>query len=99
MDPNEINVGVVFLQLSPYIDSSTLIKCDMKARIEGITMKKKKKYWQKLTFSYMGAELEKGRNLLAETSGGQIRKGPKPLATVSSCGLRNAMNNLSIRLL
>ena len=23
----------------------------------------------------MGAELEKGRNLLAETSGGQIRKG------------------------
>ena len=41
----------------------------------------KKKYWQKLTFSYMGAELEKGRNLLAETSGGQIRKGPKPLAT------------------
>ena len=29
----------------------------------------------------MGAELEKGRNLLAETSGGQIRKGPKPLAT------------------
>ena len=30
----------------------------------------------------MGAELEKGRNLLAETSGGQIRKGPKPLATV-----------------
>ena len=34
-----------------------------------------------MTFSYMGAELEKGRNLLAETSGGQIRKGPKPLAT------------------
>ena len=30
----------------------------------------------------MGAELEKGRNLLAETSGGQIRKGPKPLATI-----------------
>ena len=30
----------------------------------------------------MGAELEKGRNLLAETSGGQIRKGPKPLATL-----------------
>ena len=30
----------------------------------------------------MGAEFEKGRNLLAETSGGQIRKGPKPLATV-----------------
>ena len=29
----------------------------------------------------MVAELEKGRNLLAETSGGQIRKGPKPLAT------------------
>ena len=29
----------------------------------------------------MGAELEKGRNLLAETSGGQIWKGPKPLAT------------------
>ena len=29
----------------------------------------------------MGAELEKGRNLLAETTGGQIRKGPKPLAT------------------
>ena len=29
----------------------------------------------------MGAELEKGRNLWAETSGGQIRKGPKPLAT------------------
>ena len=29
----------------------------------------------------MGAKLEKGRNLLAETSGGQIRKGPKPLAT------------------
>ena len=32
----------------------------------------------------MGAELEKGRNLLAETSGGQIRKGPKPLATLYS---------------
>ena len=31
----------------------------------------------------MGAELEKGRNLWAETSGGQIRKGPKPLATKS----------------
>ena len=30
----------------------------------------------------MGAELEKGRNLWAETSGGQIRKGPKPLATL-----------------
>ena len=44
--------------------------------------KEKKKYWQKLTFSYIGAELEKGRNLLAETSGGQIRKGPKPLATL-----------------
>ena len=44
---------------------------------------KKKKYCQKLTFSYMGAELEKGRNLLAETSGGQIRKGPKPLATLA----------------
>ena len=29
----------------------------------------------------MGAELEKGRNLWAESSGGQIRKGPKPLAT------------------
>ena len=29
----------------------------------------------------MGAELEKGRNHWAETSGGQIRKGPKPLAT------------------
>ena len=29
----------------------------------------------------MGAELEKGRNLWAETSEGQIRKGPKPLAT------------------
>ena len=43
---------------------------------------KRKKYWQKLAFSYMGAEFEKGRNLLAETSGGQIRKGPKPLATV-----------------
>ena len=28
-------------------------------------------------FHNMGAELEKGRNLLAETSGGQIRKGPK----------------------
>ena len=44
----------------------------------------KKKYWQKLTFSCKGAELEKGRNLLAETSGGQIRKGPKPLATCIS---------------
>ena len=32
----------------------------------------------------MGAELEKGRNLLAETSGGQSRKGPKPLATVQA---------------
>ena len=32
----------------------------------------------------MGAELEKGRNLLAETSGGQIRKGPKPLATLTN---------------
>ena len=32
----------------------------------------------------MGAELEKGRNLWAETSGGQIRKGPKPLATLAS---------------
>ena len=31
----------------------------------------------------MGAELEKGRNHWAETSGGQIRKGPKPLATRS----------------
>ena len=31
----------------------------------------------------MGAELEKGRNLWAEASGGQIRKGPKPLATFS----------------
>ena len=30
----------------------------------------------------MGAELEKGRNLWAETSWGQIRKGPKPLATI-----------------
>ena len=29
----------------------------------------------------MGAELEKGRNLWAESSGGQIWKGPKPLAT------------------
>ena len=54
----------------------------LKARIIGIT-KKRKKYCQKLTFSYMGTELEKGRNLLAETSGGQIRKGPKPLATHS----------------
>ena len=32
----------------------------------------------------MGAELEKGRNLLAETFRGQIRKGPKPLATLLS---------------
>ena len=32
----------------------------------------------------MGAELEKGRNLWAESSGGQIRKGPKPLATIWS---------------
>ena len=35
-----------------------------------------------MTFSYMGAELGKGRNIWAETSGGQIRKGPKPLATL-----------------
>ena len=43
----------------------------------------KEKKWnlQKRTFWYMGAELEKGRNLWAESSGGQIRKGPKPLAT------------------
>ena len=41
-----------------------------------------------MTFSYMGANFEKGRNLLAETSGGQIRKGPKPLAT----GTRSTLN-------
>ena len=41
----------------------------------------------------MGAELEKGRNLLAETSGGQIRKGPKPLATeIFSIMLKFAFN-------
>ena len=43
--------------------------------------KGKKEILKNMTFSYMGAELVKGRNLLAETSGGQIRKGPKPLAT------------------
>ena len=30
----------------------------------------------------MGTELEKGRNLWAESSGGQIRKGPKPLGRI-----------------
>ena len=45
----------------------------------------------------MGAELEKGRNLLAETSGGQIRKGPKPLATISIWTLSPASLNMRAR--
>ena len=58
-----------------------------------ITRKKRNigKIWH---FSYMGAELEKGRNLWAETSGGQIRKGPKPLATVTMVSARHQVRGL-----
>ena len=66
-------------------ETVNLIVCDLKARIIGIT-KITKKYWQKLTFSYMGAELEKGRNLWgsnpksAETSGNPT---PPPFSKIS----------------
>ena len=58
--------------------------------------KDNRNYKEILAKTDMGAELEKGRNLWAETSGGQIRKGPKPLATLLTTLLNKF--NMSIRL-